>query len=172
VFVDETGFSCRAKTATTWAPIGHTPILRRMSTCREWSTVIGLTRTGTIDTRHVAHAIGATDILVALRHFHRHMVGPMIIIWDRLTAHRAVLVKEYLAAHPAIEVAWLPPYAPDVNPEEGCHGNVKQRLRKAAPSNTRAMRAQVDRGFARLRQRPDLILGFFRHAGLSVNQLW
>jgi hypothetical protein len=30
----------------------------------------------------------------------------------------------------------------------------------------------VDRGFARLRQRPDLILGFFRHAGLSVTQLW
>jgi transposase len=48
VFVDETGFSCRAKTATTWAPIGHTPILRRMSKRREWSTVIGLTLTGKI----------------------------------------------------------------------------------------------------------------------------
>jgi hypothetical protein len=30
----------------------------------------------------------------------------------------------------------------------------------------------VNRGFARLRHRPDLTLSFFRHAGLSVKQLW
>ena len=172
MFVDETGFSFRAKTATTWAPIGHTPILRRMSKRRELSTVIGLTLTGKIYKRHFEHAIGAVDVLVALRHFQRHLAGPMIIIWDRLNAHRAVLVKEYIAAHPEIEVEWLPPYAPDLNPEEGCHGNVKQHLRNAAPTTTREMRAQVDRGFARIRQRPDLILGFFRHAGLAVNRLW
>jgi transposase len=109
---------------------------------------------------------------VALRHFQRHIAGPMIILWDRLTAHRAVLVQEYIAAHPDIEVEWLPPYAPELNPEEGGHGHVKQHLRNAAPTNTREMRAQVDRGFARLRHRPDLILGFFRHAGRNVNQLW
>jgi hypothetical protein len=94
VFVDEPGFSCRAKTATTRAPLGQTPLLRRMSKRREWSTVIGLTLTGEIYKRHVAHAIGATDILVALRHFQRHIAGPMIIIWDRLSAHRAGLVQE------------------------------------------------------------------------------
>jgi transposase len=133
--------------------------------------VIGLTLSGKIYKRHFAHAIGATDILVALRHFQRHIARPMIIIWDRLNAHRAVIVKNYVAAHPDLEVEWLPPYAPDLNPEEGCHGNVKQHLRNAAPVNTHDIRTQVDRGFARLRHRPDLLLGFFRHAGLNVNQL-
>jgi transposase len=133
--------------------------------------VIGLTISGKLDTRHVAHAIGATDLLVALRHFQRHLARPMTIIWDRLNAHRAVLVKDDVAAHPDLEVAWLPPYAPDVNPEEGCHGKVKQHLRNAAPVHTHDRRTQVDRGFARLRHRPDLLLGFFRHAGLNVNQL-
>jgi hypothetical protein len=52
VFVDETGFSFRAKVATTWAPIGQTPILRRISKRRELSTVIGLTLFGKIDKRH------------------------------------------------------------------------------------------------------------------------
>jgi hypothetical protein len=95
----------------------------------------------------------------------------MIIIWDRLNAHRSVIVKDYVAAHPDLEAEWLPPYAPDLNPEEGCHGNVKQHLRNAAPVNTHDIRTQVDRGFARPRHRPDLLLGFFRHAGLNVNQL-
>jgi transposase len=98
--------------------------------------------------------------------------GPFILIWDRLNAHRATVVKEYLSAHPEIEVHWLPPYAPDLNPEEGFHRHVKPHLRKAQPSGVSDLRAGVDRGFARLRRRPALIRGFFRHAGLNVNQIW
>ena len=172
MFVDETGFSFRAKVGTTWAPIGQTPILRRISKRRELSTVIGLTLSGKIYKRHFEHPIGAADILVMLRHLQRYIARPIIIVWDRLPAHRAMAVKEYVAAHPAIAVEWLPPYAPDVNPEEGCHGNVKQHLRNAISESLSAIRTQVDRGFARLRRRPDLLLGFFRHAGLAVNQLW
>jgi transposase len=172
VFVDETGFSCRAKTATTWAPVGQTPVLRRVSQRRELSTVVGLTLSGKIYTRHFEHAVCGEDIVAALQHFQRHVPGPMILIWDRLAAHRSTVVKEYLTGHPELDMAWLPPYAPDLNPEEGCHGNVKQHLRHAAPVSLHEIRAQVDRGFARLRRRPDLMLGFFRHAGLDVKQLW
>ena len=171
MFVDATGFSFRAKVATTWAPIGQTPTLRRISKRRERSTVIGLPRSGKIDTRHVEHPIGAEDILVRRHHVPRYMARPMIIVWDRWSAHRAMAVKGYVAAHPAMAVAWLPPYAPDLNPEEGCHGHVKPHLRHAISESLSAIRTQVDRGFARLRRRPDLILGFFRHAGLDVNQL-
>jgi hypothetical protein len=74
----------------------------------------------------------------------------MIIIWERLHAHRAVIVKVYMAAHPKMAAEWLPPYTPDLNPEEGCHGNVTQHLRNAAPPNSRNIGAQADRGFARL----------------------
>jgi transposase len=172
MFVDETGFSFRAKTGTTWAPKGQTPALRRICQRRELSTVIGVTLSGRIYKRHFAHAIGGEDIVLTLRHFQQHVPGPLVIIWDRLHAHRAKVVKEYVEAHPAIEVHWLPPYAPDLNPEEGCHGNIKQHLRNALPTSVGELRAGVDRGLARLRQCPDLILGFFRHAGLNVNQLW
>jgi transposase len=141
-----------------------------MSKRRELSTVIALTLSGKIYKRHFEHAIGATDILIALKHFRRLIARPMIIIWDRLSAHRAVIVQDYVAAQPGMAVEWLPPYAPDLNPEEGCHGNIKQHLRNAVPITPHDLRVQVDRGFARIRRRPDLILVFFRHAGLSVNQ--
>ena len=172
MFVDETGFPFRAKTGTTWAPKGQTPALRRVSKRRALSTVIGLTLSGRLYKRHFEQAIGGDDIVVALRHFQRHVPGPLIIIWDRLNAHRAAVVKAYVRAHPEIEVHWLPPYAPDLNPEEGCHGHIKQHLRHALPVGISDLRAGVDRGLARLRRRPDLILGCFRHAGLDVNQLW
>jgi hypothetical protein len=172
VFVDEVGFSVRAKLATTWAPIGQTPVLRRVSKRRELSTVVALTLSGKIYKRHFAQAISGVEIVVALGHFQRHIPGPLILIWDRLSAPRAAVVKTYLSTHPEGAVEWLPPYAPDLNPEEGCHGHVKQHLRNATPASLSELRTQVDRGFARLRQRPDLVLGFFQHAGLRVNQLW
>jgi transposase len=81
------------------------------------------------------------------------------------------VVKAFLGEHPEIDVEWLPPYAPELNPEEGCHGNVKDRMKGATPETEAEIREQADRGFARLRRRPDLLLGFFHHAGLRIKRL-
>ena len=100
------------------------------------------------------------------------MPGPLILIWDRARPHRSHLTGTYLAAHPEIMVEELPTYAPELNPEEYCHGNVKQHLKNARPSTKAEIRASLDRGFQRLRRRPDLLLSFFHAAGLGVKQLW
>jgi hypothetical protein len=49
---------------------------------------------------------------------------------------------------------------------------VKQHLRNATPETIKEIRQQVNRGLARLRQRPDMLLNFMRHAGLRVKELW
>jgi transposase len=133
--------------------------------------MVGLTLSGRILKRHFKHAIKGPDAVVFLRHLRRHLQRPLLVIWDRLGAHRSKEVKEYLASHPEISIEWLPPYAPDLNPEEGCHGNVKQHLLNQAPENEEEIRESADRGFARLRRRHDLLLGFFRHAGIRVKSL-
>ncbi|HWT84016.1 MAG TPA: transposase, partial [Candidatus Methylomirabilis sp.] len=80
------------------------------------------------------------------------------------------VVKDFLADHSEIDVEWLPSYAPELNPEEECHGNVKQQMRNATPETEAEIREQANRGFSRLRRRPDLLLNFFRHAGLHVKR--
>ena len=136
------------------------------------STFVCLTLSGGIYKRHFEHAIRGEDVVAGLRHLRRHVAGPIIVVWDRLNAHRSKVVTAYVTSEPGIEMELLPPYAPDLNPEEHVHGNVKQHLRNATPTTVGDIRRQVDRGFARLRQRPDILLGFIRHAGLRVKQLW
>lgn len=172
VFIDETGFSFLSRLAPTWAPVGKTPVLRRVSRRRELSVFICLTLSGKLYKRHFEHAIKGEDVVVGLRHLQRQVSGPLILVWDRLNAHRAKVVKQYLASEPGIQVEWLPAYAPELNPEEQVHGNIKQHLRNAMPETVSEIRRQVDRGFARLRQRPDMLLNFIRHAGLRVKELW
>jgi transposase len=170
VFVDETGFSFQVEPGTTWAPKRRTPVLRRVSQRRQVSTAIGLTTSGRVSTKHFDHAIHGADTVAHLRHLRRRNEGPMIIVWDRLQAHRSAVVKEFLVEHPEIDIEWLPSYTPELNPEEDCHGNVKDRMKGANPETEAEIREQADRGFARLRRRPDLLLDFFHHAGLRIKR--
>jgi len=116
--------------------------------------------------------MAGVDVVVALEHIRQQIHASFILVWDHASTHRSREVKQYLAAHPEIDVEWLPTYAPELNPEEFCHGNVKQHLKNATPENRDQVRDMIDREFARIRKRPDLMLGFFHRAGLALRRLW
>lgn len=173
VFFDEFGLSFLEPLGRTWAPKGKRPILRRVTRERRaLSTAVGLTLSGKIYKRHFDGSMHGDEVVEALEHLRRHIPGKFILIWDRAPIHKGRQATAYLADHPEILVEWLPPYAPEVNPEEFCHGNVKQHAKNALPRDKLQMRQIVDRGFARLRRRPDLLLSFVHAAGLRVRQLW
>lgn len=138
---------------------------------RALSTAVAFTLSGKIYKRHFEGSIHSEQILETLAHLQRYVAGRFILIWDRSRTHTSHKVKDYLAQHPEIYEELLPPYAPELNAEEYCHGNVKQHLRNARPADKSEIRSMLDRGFARLRRRPDLLLSFFRAAGLHVRQL-
>ena len=135
------------------------------------STAVAPTLSGKIYKRHFEGSVNSQKLIEALDHLRRHMPGKIILIWDRARIQRSKIAKAYLERYPEILIEELPAYAPELNPEEYCHGNVKQGLKNARPTCKQEMRSMLDRGFARLRQRPDLLLSFFHAAGLSVRQL-
>jgi transposase len=119
--------------------------------------------------RHVRGSIHGAQVIAALRYFRRRIGRPFVVVWDRLNAHRATAVAAFVAAHPhdyALE--WLPPYAPNLNPEELCNGAVKQELLNAAPGSVDEPHRVVRRGFIRLGRRPAVLHRFFQHTGLAV----
>ena len=158
--------------AGTWARRARTPRLKRLSRRKALQSAVALSLRGRIYKRSFRRTINAECVVAALEHVRRQVGSGFILVWDRSPTHRSRVVAAYLAAHPEIEVEWLPPYAPELNPEEYCHGNVKERMRNSAPASVEQMRQQVENGFSRLRRRPDLLLSFIRHAGLNVKQLF
>jgi transposase len=172
VFWDEFGFSFQESLATTWARKGKRPVFRRVSKERRaLSTAVALTFSGKIYKRHFEGSIKSENLIETLEHVQRQIPGKIILIWDRASIHLSKLTKAYLQDHPEILIEELPAYAPELDPEEYCHGNVKQHLKNARPTSKEEIRSMLDRGFARLRRRPDLLLSFFHAAGLSVRQL-
>ena len=147
-------------------------MLRRVSGRREVSSVVAVTPDGRLYARHVRGSVSSETVILALRHFRRKIGAPLLVVCDRLNAHRSRRTAAFLAARPRdLAVAYLPAYAPELNPEEPCNACVKRAMENALPGPVADLHRLARREFRRLQHRPDLIVGCFEHAGLSVTQL-
>lgn len=153
--------------ATTWGQTGVTPVLRREDKRRGLSCFCGLTNTAKVYTVYFHGSIDGAKVIASLRLIRRYLTGKVILVWDRLAAHRSADVRRYLAGDRQIDVEFLPAYSPALNPEEYCHGYAKQRIRNVVASSVNELLTAIEKEFNRIRRRPKLIQSFFAHAGLT-----
>ena len=147
-------------------------MLRRVSKRREVSSIVAVTPDGRLFARHFRGSVSSEEVILALRHFRRGAGAPLLVVRGRLNAHRARRTAAFLAAHPRdFAVAYLPAYAPELNPEEQRNACVKRAMANALPTSVADLHRLARREFRRLQHRPELIVGCFRHAGLSVTRL-
>ena len=152
---DETGHSFRARPGTTWARRMMTPVLRRVSKRREVSSIVAMTPDGRLHARHVRTSISSDTVISALRSFRRQIGTPLLVVWDRLNAHRSQVTTAFIAALPQdYAVAYLPAYAPELNPEEQCNAFVKRAMEDALPGSGADLHRLARREFSRLKCRP------------------
>lgn len=82
------------------------------------SVIAGLTLTDCLFRLHEG-AIRSPQIVQFLRALRQHLKQRLLIVWDGLRAHRSRRVAQYVAGTGGdIELAYLPPYAPELNPVE------------------------------------------------------
>jgi len=118
VFIDESGLSERPTRVRTWAPKGQTPVIQFHFNWTHVSVIAGLTRTHCMFRLHQG-SIKKEQHVEFLKALRAHLNCPLLVIWDGLRAHRSKLVREYLdSTAGGIQMAFLPPYSPDLNPVE------------------------------------------------------
>ena len=124
-FFDESGLLMAPLVRRTWAPLGETPILRQRTRSRQKVSAAGVVtispqrrRLGLYVAFYPNANITAAVLVDFLRALRRHVRGPLILIWDRLSTHRARSTKAYLDHCPQIHTVLLPPYAPELNAVE------------------------------------------------------
>ena len=116
--MDESGLSERPTRVRTWAPKGQTPIIQFHFNWHHVSAIAGLTRTNCMF-RLFNGSIKQEQTVEFLKALKAHLKLPLLVIWDGSRPHRSLLVRDYLdSLHGHIQIAFLPPYAPDLNPVE------------------------------------------------------
>jgi len=102
-----------------WAPVGQTPSVR-VDTQRDMTHFYGCLNlsTGQQIAMQAQTMNSESTALFLTQVAQRYPDKPILLLWDRATWHGGQAVKDFLAAHPKIEVMKFPPGSPDLNPQE------------------------------------------------------
>jgi len=174
IFMDESGFSEGSVIRRTWAPRGQTPVVRPKGRSWRWMSAIGATvygpRRSNLLLLFQPGPVRGPGVLRFLKHLRRHTKGRVLLLWNGLQAHRAAIVKEWLAANRDwLAVEQLPAYAPELNPVEGLWAWLKSNcLANVCTDDLTPLVRRVRNGSHRLRRRPDVIEAFLGQAGLFL----
>jgi hypothetical protein len=160
----------------TWAPKGQTPILRhRTRSHKKVSTIGALTispqrrRLGLYLHWHPDKNITQDEVILFLRDLLAHLRGNVILVWDRLNAHRSAQVELWRAAYPRLSIEWFPPYAPELNPMEYVWGYLKgHRLANHGLCELEAIHEFAEHEAGKISGNQDLLCSFVHASSLPI----
>jgi transposase len=175
VFWDESGASLLPVVRRTWAPRGHTPIIRHHFKWKRASMAVALCYGSlgggaAVAFHHQQDAYDTDTLIGALGELRAFLGGQKAtLVWDGLPAHRSLA----MAAWPRRQRSWLmveplPGYAPELNPVEALWANLKGiELANLAGDALDEVTAAAERGIQQIRQTHYLAYSFLRYCGLS-----
>ena len=171
VFIDEAGFYLLPGVVRTYAPCGETPVLRCYETRDHLSVMSGITMTGQLYTLTRSEPLRSWESISFLFHLARCLGRRLLVIWDGSPIHRSSEVKTFLAQGGSgfVHLESLPPYAPDLNPDEGVWQHLKHvEMRNLCCNNLGHLYLELSLAIRRLRQKSHLIQSFFASAELEL----
>lgn len=160
-----------------WAPVGETPTISPRT--RGYQN-IAATGAITISPRrhrlnllmqlYPGQSIEQDHVLAFLQAMRQHLRGHVVLLWDRLTAHRGGRVQQYLADWNMLHQEYLPAYAPELNAVEYLWSWLKRSnpLANGCPQTVDEITSAVCRGVKPVPSNQDLLRGFVRATKLPL----
>ena len=161
-FADEAGIRSDHHAGTTWAPVGKTPVVKATGARFGLNMLSAVNAKGHFRFMTVDGTVNASVFREFLRRLIARMDRKIFLVVDGHPTHKAKLVKRFVEDNAAaIELFFLPPYAPELNPDELVWGHVKTRIAKTTTQTKDELKATVDRVMRSLQRLPKIISGFF-----------
>lgn len=173
VFLDESGFSQHPSVRRTWAPRGQTPVLhlplnwKRLSAFGALSATPG-GRKVRLFLSLLNGSVNSERVVAFLHNLRRHIRGKVILLWDRLPAHRSARTQQVIESQSQwLRVEFLPAYAPELNPVEWVWAYLSATdLANYCADTLDELARQVKKGARRLRRKHKHGRLFLKKSGL------
>ncbi|MCA1680576.1 MAG: IS630 family transposase [Actinobacteria bacterium] len=155
LWADEMGLRSDHSTGRSWAPVGQTPVTQGTGKRFKTNMIAAVSNTGTLRFRVFDERFTAPVFLDFIKRLIKDGKGrKVVLIVDGHPAHRARIVRDFIAANPElIELHFLPGYSPELNPAEMLNCDVKANaVGRRRPLDLAQLKAAVRR-YLRARQR-------------------
>lgn len=163
-FGDETGLRNTSTCLRGYAPVGQTPVVQTEAKHIKINMLSAVSSHGKLRFVLYKDNMNADKLIDFMRRLARDAIRKVFLILDNLRVHHSKKVTAWLENHKAeIEVFYLPPYAPEYNPDELLNSDLKRGISKRpSPRSDKELEHNVRSHLKTVQLRPEKIRGFFR----------
>lgn len=168
-FADEASVRTVYHAGTTWAPVGETPVVTSTGKTRSISMVSAVSPRGELYFEVQQKGIKKEEFLDFCKTLLAEAGRPVYLIVDNSQVHRSKILKEFVRqSNGMLTVFFLPPYSPDLNPDEWVWKNVKHdNLGRASAKSEGELAQFALAALAKLKMVPEKIQRFFSDPALG-----
>ncbi len=162
-FGDEAGIRSDYHSGTTWAPVGQTPVVTSTGARYAVNMISAVTPQGKLRFSTFTGTLVAEKFIAFCRRLLHDDPAPVFLIVDGHPVHRSRAVREFAdSTGGRLRLFFLPPYSPELNPDEWVWKNVKHdRIGKAGIRSADDLRRKAENALRRLQRLPGLVCAFF-----------
>mgnify|MGYP001160564371 CR=1 FL=1 len=162
---DETGVRSDESRHRGYAPRGCTPVVRIPARRKSLSMIAAVTNQGKVRFMIYPGGLKPQRLIAFLQRLIKDARRKVFLILDNLNVHKAKAVREWLAEHrDRIEVFYLPPYSPELNPTEYFNGDLKGEIQRAIPpKDVQDLKRAMLSHSRRIQKSPDRVRAYFRN---------
>lgn len=126
-FGDEAGLRSDYHSGTTWAPAGQTPVVMGTGQRFGLNLISAVSAKGLLRFMVVRGRVGAAEVCEFLRRLMHRARRPVFLILDGHPMHKAKMVNQCVEKFGGkLQLFFLPPYSPELNPDEQVWRDLKQ----------------------------------------------
>ena len=163
-FGDEASVRSDHHAGTTWAPKGQTPVVKSSGARFGVNLISAVSRRGELRFMALAGRMNADQFIGFLQRMLADSTRKIFLIVDGHPVHKAKKVKAFVEARPdEIELHILPPYSPELNPDEHVWNELKSGVvGKQSVSGPDHLKRLVRSHLHRIQKLPDKVRSYFR----------
>jgi transposase len=162
-FLDEAGFQSDPPLARTYGLKGQTPVVATSGQRQSLNVISAVNARGEFWAATYTGKLDAETFVAFLKNFMDSRTGKVFLVVDGHPAHKANVVKAYLKSlQDLLELHFLPPYAPDLNPDEFVWSYMKNNgVSKKPLKQNESLRQRVENDLTAIQQDRKLVRSFF-----------
>jgi transposase len=160
---DETAVQNTSNYAKGYAPVGQTPTIEVQARKMKLNMLSAVSNRGKLRFTIIDKSVDAAILIDFMKRLVKDSDRKVLLILDNLRVHHAKTVTAWLANHKdEIEVFYLPPYAPEYNPDEYLNSDLKRSMGNRPMPKTEKDLSKGARSFLKKRQlEPEKVKAYF-----------
>jgi transposase len=162
-FLDEAAFRSDAHRGSTWGKRGETPVVKDSGGRFGFKLISAVAARGDMHFEVIDGSMDAEKFIGFLRKLRQDAGCPIFVIADNARYHHSKKVQAFLETQVGqIMMAFLPAYAPELNPDEQVWNHAKAEVGKYPIKSKLEMETLILSAMRSIQQKIELVKSFFQ----------